>query len=177
MIVTCANTNCNKEFDKKPNQIAKTKHNFCSRSCSVAYNNKKRPKKQRKPSFCKECGVEVLLRRTLCDECNPNCVDWASITLRDYKSHNCIQSNKFRKLRHLSKSAYKRSKKPQQCCNCGYSKHIEICHIKPVYMYDLDTPVSVVNAIDNLIALCPNCHWELDNGLISLPDTHMNSNT
>jgi hypothetical protein len=26
----------------------------------------------------------------------------------------------------------------------------------------------VVNSLENLIALCPNCHWELDHGLHSL---------
>jgi len=36
--INCAN--CNKKFQKKPNQIKKTKNNFCSCSCSVTYNNK-----------------------------------------------------------------------------------------------------------------------------------------
>lgn len=30
---------CNKQFKKHPNQIKKTKHNFCSRSCSCTYTN------------------------------------------------------------------------------------------------------------------------------------------
>ena len=32
-------------------------------------------------------------------------------------------------------------------------------------MFSEDTPVSVINTPDNLRWLCPNCHWELDNGL------------
>jgi predicted HNH restriction endonuclease len=28
--------------------------------------------------------------------------------------------------------------------------------------------MSDVNNLDNLIALCPNCRWELDHGLLSL---------
>lgn len=36
--VSCAN--CNKEFYKLPNQIKKTKNNFCSKSCAATFNNK-----------------------------------------------------------------------------------------------------------------------------------------
>jgi len=32
--------NCGTEFLKKPNQITKSKNNFCSRSCNASYNNK-----------------------------------------------------------------------------------------------------------------------------------------
>ncbi|MBE7514091.1 MAG: HNH endonuclease [Anaerolineales bacterium] len=31
-----------------------------------------------------------------------------------------------------------------------------------------DSLLSEINAIDNLMALCPNHHWELDNHLLSL---------
>jgi hypothetical protein len=30
---------CNKRFNKSPNQIRKTKHHFCSQSCAAKYNN------------------------------------------------------------------------------------------------------------------------------------------
>ena len=36
--VICAN--CNKVFEKYPNEILKTNNHFCTRSCSVTYNNK-----------------------------------------------------------------------------------------------------------------------------------------
>jgi hypothetical protein len=32
--------------------------------------------------------------------------------------------------------------------------------------FPLETPISVVNALDNLVGLCRNCHWEFDNGLL-----------
>jgi hypothetical protein len=34
--------------------------------------------------------------------------------------------------------------------------------------FPLDTPISVVNSLDNLVGLCPNCHWEFDHGLLQL---------
>lgn len=43
MIVKCKQ--CNKEFDKQPNQIKKGSNNFCSRSCAAKYNNSKYPKR------------------------------------------------------------------------------------------------------------------------------------
>jgi hypothetical protein len=49
------------------------------------------------------------------------------------------------------------------CCErCGYTKHIECCHIKPISSFSIDTMISEINKPENLIILCPNCHWEFD---------------
>lgn len=55
-----------------------------------------------------------------------------------------------------------------KCAICGYDKHIEVAHIKAVSEFDDSTPIKVINSIDNLIALCPNHHWEYDNGILEL---------
>lgn len=56
-----------------------------------------------------------------------------------------------------------------QCCqNCAYSKHVEICHIKPVASFELDTPIDIINSPDNILYLCRNCHWEFDNNLLDI---------
>jgi len=44
-----------------------------------------------------------------------------------------------------------------------------ICHIKPVAEFGDDAPLEEINAKENLIALCPNCHRELDDGLLQSP--------
>lgn len=49
------------------------------------------------------------------------------------------------------------------CEHCGYSKHVELAHIKAVSDFDDSSLLSEVNSPDNLKALCPNCHWEFDN--------------
>lgn len=60
-------------------------------------------------------------------------------------------------------------KNPNPVCSiCGYSHHIEVAHIKAVADFDDNTPVSEINSIENLIALCPNHHWEYDNGILTL---------
>lgn len=53
--------------------------------------------------------------------------------------------------------------RPYKCFKCGYDKHIEICHIKPVSQFSLESTIKEVNDTNNLILLCPNCHWEFDN--------------
>ena len=58
---------------------------------------------------------------------------------------------------------FKNSGKPLVCKLCNYEKHVEICHRKSVSDFSDETTVSEINHIDNLVALCPNHHWELDN--------------
>ena len=50
------------------------------------------------------------------------------------------------------------------CVHCKNSDKtiIEICHIKPVCEFALDATESEINALHNLISLCPNCHTGLD---------------
>lgn len=56
------------------------------------------------------------------------------------------------------------------CCVCGYDKHIEIAHVKAVSDFSHNTLVKEINDIENIIPLCPNHHWEFDNGVISEDD-------
>ena len=51
---------------------------------------------------------------------------------------------------------------------CGYSKHYEVAHIKAVADFDDNDLISEINSENNLIALCPNHHWEYDNGLLKI---------
>lgn len=54
------------------------------------------------------------------------------------------------------------------CSCCSFEVGIQICHIKPINKFDDNTPLNVVNSLDNLILLCPNCHWLFDHGYNSL---------
>ena len=138
---------------------------FCSRSCSVSYNNKKNPKRKREQYFCKTCDKKVPYRRKYCDECNPQNVDWSKRILKDFTINSGYLQHKYSNIREAAKTIYKKSNRPNKCERCNYKLHYEICHIKPIYMFDLKTPISIINDPNNLIALCPNCHWEMDNGL------------
>jgi hypothetical protein len=58
-IVTCIN--CSKIFYKLPNQIKRTKNNFCSLSCSTTYNNKHKSHGNRRSKLEKWIETEMIL--------------------------------------------------------------------------------------------------------------------
>ena len=62
-----------------------------------------------------------------------------------------------------ARNVYYNSSRPKRCICCGYDKHFEVAHIKAVSDFDDDALISEINNEDNLIALCPNHHWEYDN--------------
>jgi len=65
-------------------------------------------------------------------------------------------------IRAESRKLYKKNYK-LICVHCknNNEKNIQICHIKPVSEFTLDN-LSEVNDMSNLIALCANCHIDLD---------------
>ena len=155
---------CNKEITKKRNK-------FCNRSCANSFNNKIKPRKLLTWNKCKICDLPLNRkdhadRRTLCNNCNPNFCNWEKITYGELKKKRNFQVNS--RIRTLARCNYKKSGLPMKCLSCGYSKHVEICHIKGISKHDDDTPISKINDLKNLITLCRNHHWELDNGLSSL---------
>lgn len=73
-------------------------------------------------------------------------------------------------IRKLASSLFFKSNKPKECAICGYDKHIEIAHIKAVSDFSDNATIEEINDINNLIGLCPNHHWEYDNGLIKIAE-------
>ena len=73
-------------------------------------------------------------------------------------------------IRREAENIFKESGLGYKCFICGYDKHIEIAHIKSVSDFSDDTKISEINDIHNLIALCPNHHWEFDNEKLSEAD-------
>ena len=69
-----------------------------------------------------------------------------------------------------ARATYQRSSKPNYCIVCGYDKTYEVAHIKAVSDFDDDVLISEINNINNLIALCPNHHWEFDHGKLDLSE-------
>lgn len=71
-------------------------------------------------------------------------------------------------IRKHSQKVFEDSGRDKVCIVCGYDKHVEVSHIKSVSDFDGNTLISIVNHIDNLVGLCPNHHWEYDEGFIKL---------
>lgn len=149
--------------NKKCNTLTKNPK-YCSKSCAVIVNNQN-PKVKRTKK-CKKCSNLIISVRVYCDDC------WSSKSLRDMTLSEAIYNN------HHRSSAYAlvrtrareiaKKLKIKSCKVCGYNLHVDICHIKPISSYNETTLLSEINNPSNLIGLCKNHHWELDNGYLTL---------
>jgi predicted restriction endonuclease len=74
-------------------------------------------------------------------------------------------------VRSHARKVFAESGKPKKCAVCGYDKHVEICHVREIATFPPETPVREINDLTNLVALCPNHHWELDHGLLRVGPT------
>lgn len=190
MEVTC--DCCNIKFNKNPNQIKTTKANYCSRSCSAKINNKKY-KKRKLEGKCVICSEPISASRVHCTACRLSKTkvnkfeSWLSeveltkkpIPIKD-RPHNFryetvgdimrghlekygrIRSNTFSTIRGRARIVAEKEL-PRACQNCGYDKHVEVCHKRPISSFDPSASIdNEINHIDNLCVLCPNCHWEFD---------------
>lgn len=160
----CHNPACQKETSNPK---------YCSRSCAAVVSNKV-PKRIRKPTLCKTCGVEVLKTRTECDSCKirrdyrgpTRPLVSTNITLGELQSLRKYQKNS--RVREHARATYRRLDIPKACVVCGYAVHVEVCHIQPISSFPETATVAEVNHPDNLIFLCPNHHWEFDQGHLTL---------
>lgn len=110
-------------------------------------------------SRCSKLGVELnvgktdfLLEKTKGDLFN------------DRKNWQSARSS----IQKIARKTYFENTKEPKCAICGYSKHVEVAHIKAVSEFDDNTTIKEINSLSNLIGLCPNHHWEYDNGMLKL---------
>lgn len=135
------------------------KKKFCSQSCSAQYNNQRRERrKKRKSTYrtsCKGCSKSFLTdtKKKFCDSCfdtlfRPRFIEnrTRGEVLRTQITRHAIQSIQGEKC----------------CAICGYGYYVEVCHIKAVASFPIDTLVTVINDPSNLVYLCPNHHKEFD---------------
>jgi hypothetical protein len=109
---------------------------------------------------CSKLGIElkinsdnsILLNKTK-GELFANRKNWQS-------ARNSIQKN--------ARRIYFENVNNPKCIVCGYNKHVEVAHIKPVSDFNNNTTIREINSLSNLIGLCPNHHWEYDNGVITI---------
>ena len=162
---------CDNYFFRAPSQINKYTNNFCSKSCSAKYNNAhSKPGRKYGPervvfTYCNVCKKEIPNKKRFCKEHTPAPIE--SKTISELIGGAPVDSNRYSGIRDHSRRRAIRAGILDECKICGYSKHVVTCHIKGIAEFDPDTLVSVVNALDNLIGLCPNHHWEFDHKLLS----------
>lgn len=156
------------------NPLSKGQKKFCSSSCSVRFTNSTRKKPAQnilKTNECKKCGNSIERknwkdRRRLCSVC---AIDLGKKTLGEAKKGN--NSRYYGgSLRGHARKSYGKSGFPLSCRVCGYSLHIDICHIKAVSEFPKTALISEINHPTNLVGLCKNHHWEFDNGYLKVED-------
>lgn len=144
---------------------------FCSRSCSAAYANTRAPKRKLTRS-CSRCDNVVLsYRHTKCRvhweeylESKKTAIRFS--TIGAYRNRDSVKNKDATQINsHIRLFAryWHKHLKNLPCAKCGYDKHVELAHIRAVTDFDDNELLSEVNSEDNLIQLCPNCHWEFDN--------------
>jgi hypothetical protein len=155
--------------DHEQPTVARNKK-FCGKSCAAKFNNKRYPKRKPKPKECSKCGKLIVSRGACCEPCK-NFIARESLGSRtkgELKREN-LYTYKSRIAAH-ARVKYLAHRDASSCIICGYSKHIQICHIKSIASFDDTTLVKDINSLTNLIHLCSNHHIELDRGLLSEED-------
>lgn len=148
---------------------------FCSKSCAAIINGSVVPKRKRKTRYCKRCNnPREQIHKLFCNNCiaggfnlsNKGLLEKQTLqqSIGKYEKNN----NRYNAVRAHARKKYKTS--DSKCVICGYNKHVEVCHIKPINTFSLDTLVSIINSPENIIILCPNHHWELDHNMLNLVD-------
>ena len=171
----------NPNFCKNCNELIKIKikdricdvrkKKFCSRSCSVIYNNKGRTKNSNSKyysNYCK-CGKKKRRDSIFCQNCRwlNNIEKFHNKTLREVKV-NTASRNIWNRVRLNAKQVLKLNNIKKECYICKFNFIVHVCHIKSISSFDENTKIEIVNSIDNLVYLCPNHHAMLDNNIISL---------
>lgn len=102
---------------------------------------------------------------------NERAIRTKDLTIKDYIERDCVKklhkSSTFAHIRGFNRY-WNKEKTQLPCFVCGYDKHVELAHIQSISSFSTDTKLSEVNSSKNVVQLCPNCHWEFDNGLITL---------
>jgi 5-methylcytosine-specific restriction endonuclease McrA len=150
---------------------------FCSSSCSASYTNRENPKRKKVFNKCRRCGANAPDKVYYCSkECkvaarNERTNAYSSkytnldCTLSDM-TRRVNDASRYNQVRLSARMVYAISGEPEICSVCGYDKYVEICHVSPISSFSPSSSMKEVNSLDNLIALCPNCHKELDKGYI-----------
>lgn len=119
------------------------KNKFCSKSCSISYNNTGRISPLSKNKKCKSCGNSIPNERVYCSTC-------ISLGLHKVKVKNLEDAKSSESRRKILINI-----RGNKCEECGLSewrgKKLTI------QMHHIDgNPDN--NIAENLILLCPNCH-------------------
>ena len=149
---------------------------YCSRKCATTRNNKI-PKRKITLRICRKCGV-LNDRKTsvTCSTCVGKRItkqnEIGFMTLDEVATRYTLKgvspSYKHAFVRNHCHALH--GKRERQCQLCGYATHVELCHVKAIASFPTTATLNEVNADNNIVVLCRNHHWELDNGYLRRED-------
>lgn len=145
---------------------------FCSKSCSVTYNNKirtidvrqkisktlknnKKDKKEVKENFCLYCGTSINKNIKYCSnkcQCDYNYIQY----IKKWKTGEEDGKRGEYQISHYIER-YIHEKYNNKCVKCGWSTKNPFTNNIPLEIDHIDGDAEN-NKEENLILLCPNCH-------------------
>lgn len=164
------------------------KRKFCDRSCAASYNNRFYPKRvAQKEGPCKLCGEKLIFKksptgryssRKYCDNCRQRIrhengqahssrlprFGFELLTKGEVRERTKDSQRMRIYITKHARMVYQKTGRAYSCLACGYTLHVDICHIKDIKDFDDTVKISEINSPDNLITLCPTHHWEFDHG-------------
>lgn len=168
--------------------IPKKEANHCSRQCAnsrnvsgemaekiknsiIEYNEKNGT--SRPVAYCAYCGKKLRNYK------NKNCIECTKKIKKDGLQKRTLEEemkrrganerkNVYQGIRNDSRKKMLNSEIEKKCFICGYDKHVEVCHIKPINSFELGSMIEEINDFGNLMFLRPNHHWEIDNGILEI---------
>lgn len=141
---------------------------YCSKSCSAIHTNTIYPKKRTK-KVCMDCQSPVSTYRN--SRCDFHLEEYKrdkfkNLTVGEYRNKQSILGKHpswiHSHVRNFARSWLKHLQN-ESCRYCSYSKHVELAHVKGISSFPDSATLGEINSEENVIPLCPNCHWEFDN--------------
>jgi hypothetical protein len=165
----CKNPSCFMEFTSTHGN-----KQFCSDNCRNVHHVRRW--RSRHKHKCKLCPSMILPDSTHCTKCSVAIRSEVSrdTTLAEYhlllslkgKHPSWLNAH----LRYFARF-WNSDLSKGSCQRCHYALHVEIAHIRAVSTFPETATIGEVNARSNVLGLCPNCHWEFDNGLLKMTPT------
>lgn len=178
MIVNC--NKCKIKFKKTNSEVkrSKTGRHYCSKSCAASINNLGVERNKKVKRTCNRCSKEYS-RTTrhksplICKSCSTGIADKReaakNTSIGEYQVKGKPPSWKNSAIRNFCRS-WNKELRELPCQSCGYDKHVELCHVKPITSFGSTATLREVNSPDNILVLCRNCHWEFDHSLLPIAE-------
>lgn len=148
---------------------------FCSRSCSISWNNEtsngRKLGKRSKNKKCVLCGDKITWNLVRCSKCKhliKTNNGWKDITIVTKADLITCDTQKYRRIRNHARKIAIENNILDSCIVCGYNIYVECAHKIPIASFKDEDLIIDINSPSNLYGLCPNHHWEYDNGLLIL---------